>query len=91
MDVWVADLDRGSMTRVTLGAAADSVPIWSPDAENRKRHAWLNAYVLAALLRLSVQSDAAATLVHQNVDARAEGLYRVPYSLSPASPSPGTM
>ena len=34
LDVWTADLDRGSITRVTTDAAADTWPIWSPNGES---------------------------------------------------------
>ena len=33
-DVWVAELDRGSVTRVTTDAAPDTVAIWSPDGQS---------------------------------------------------------
>jgi Tol biopolymer transport system component len=32
-DIWAYDLQRGSSKRLTFDPAADSVPIWSPDAE----------------------------------------------------------
>ena len=30
-DIWLRDLLRGGMTRLTFDAASDSVPVWSPD------------------------------------------------------------
>jgi Tol biopolymer transport system component len=33
-DIWVAELDRGSVTRVTTDAAGDWVPTWSPDGQS---------------------------------------------------------
>ncbi len=33
LDVWVAELERGSLTRVTTDAARDSKPLWTPDGE----------------------------------------------------------
>ena len=32
-DIWLADLERGTTTRFTFNAAADIVPIWSPDGK----------------------------------------------------------
>ncbi len=33
-DVWVADLERGSLTRVTTDAGADTKPLWTPDGQS---------------------------------------------------------
>ena len=33
-DVYVADLDRGTLTRVTTDASDDRLPIWSPDGQS---------------------------------------------------------
>ena len=30
-DIWIADLDRGDMTRLTMGPTEDLMPVWSPD------------------------------------------------------------
>ena len=32
-DIWIDDLARGSSTRFTFDAAADNVPVWSPDGK----------------------------------------------------------
>jgi len=31
-DIWVLDLDRGTQTKISLGAEEDETPAWSPDA-----------------------------------------------------------
>ncbi len=33
LDIWVAELERGSLTRVTTDAAPDTKPLWTPDGE----------------------------------------------------------
>ena len=30
-DVWVADSERGTLTRLSFGAGEDETPVWSPD------------------------------------------------------------
>ncbi len=32
-DVWIQELDRGTLTRLTFGEGNDSLPIWTPDGE----------------------------------------------------------
>jgi eukaryotic-like serine/threonine-protein kinase len=32
-DIWVLDLDRGTQTKISLGADEDETPAWSPDGE----------------------------------------------------------
>ena len=34
LDIWVAELERGSLTRVTTDAAPDTKPLWTPDGES---------------------------------------------------------
>ena len=34
LDVWVAELERGSLIRVTTDAAPDTQPLWTPDGES---------------------------------------------------------
>ena len=52
IDVWVRDLLRGGMTRLTFDAAAESVPVWSPDgtriAFNSNRTGAYNLYTKAS-------------------------------------------
>jgi len=33
VDVWVQDLDRGSLTRLTIGPASNFNPVWTPDGK----------------------------------------------------------
>jgi dipeptidyl aminopeptidase/acylaminoacyl peptidase len=33
LDIWVREFKRGVMTRLTFNAAADDVPVWSPDGK----------------------------------------------------------
>ena len=33
IDVWIYDLDRGSLRRITFAPGEDEVPVWSPDAK----------------------------------------------------------
>ena len=44
-DVWVADVERGTISRLTTDAAADIAPVWSPDGaqivfSSRRQDAW---------------------------------------------------
>ena len=34
MDVWIYDLNRGTMTRLTTASAADDTPVWTPDGRH---------------------------------------------------------
>jgi dipeptidyl aminopeptidase/acylaminoacyl peptidase len=33
-DIWIADLKRGTMTRMTFDAGEDETPVWSPDGKS---------------------------------------------------------
>ena len=42
-DVWVKDLERGALARMSFGLLEDETPVWSPDAEWLAHSGWCGA------------------------------------------------
>jgi serine/threonine-protein kinase len=59
-DVWVKDLERGALTRMSFGVLEDETPVWSPDAASLAYSGWCGA------------TDDARCVFRRRLDGRGE-------------------
>jgi Tol biopolymer transport system component len=89
IDIWLLDLVRGGMTRLTFGAVSDGFPVWSPDGM-RIAFASNPAGVNDLYLKLSDGSGAEARLLDSpngkaTQDWSPDGQWLVYYEVNPTT------